>query len=68
MPAAYREHYALVRQVASKERLLEWQVPEGWNRLCEFLGVKRPDGGFPRINDREEIVSNHVRIRNSGLF
>ncbi len=36
------------------DRLLVYQVKEGWGSLCDFLGVPVPDTGFPRINSREE--------------
>jgi hypothetical protein len=36
------------------ERLLVYQVKEGWGPLCEFLGVPVPDEDFPHINSREE--------------
>ena len=36
------------------DRLLVFQVKEGWGPLCEFLGVPVPDGDFPRVNSREE--------------
>ena len=35
------------------ERLLVWEVGEGWEPLCEFLGVDVPDGPLPHANDRE---------------
>jgi len=64
----YQEHYEGVRQVVPKEWLLEWEVAEGWESLCESLGVESPEGAFPRINDREEIVRHHLSMRNLGLF
>ncbi|MDA0349867.1 MAG: hypothetical protein O3C43_14260 [Verrucomicrobia bacterium] len=36
------------------ERLLVYEVKEGWAPLCEFLEVPIPDTDFPRINSREE--------------
>jgi len=33
------------------ERLLVWQVKEGWAPLCAFLGVPVPDEPFPNTND-----------------
>jgi hypothetical protein len=33
------------------ERLLVFQVQEGWEPLCHFLGVDVPDEPFPRSND-----------------
>lgn len=35
-------------------RLLVYQVSEGWEPLCQFLGVPVPDMDFPRINSRNE--------------
>ncbi|MFT5663030.1 MAG: hypothetical protein ACI9JR_000411 [Gammaproteobacteria bacterium] len=36
------------------DRLLVYQVNEGWEPLCKFLGVPVPDTDFPRINSRDE--------------
>jgi hypothetical protein len=36
------------------ERLLVYQVSDGWEPLCEFLDVPVPDIIFPRINSRNE--------------
>jgi hypothetical protein len=37
------------------ERLLVYKPAEGWEPLCEFLGVDVPDGPFPRVNSRDEL-------------
>ena len=34
------------------ERLLKFDVRQGWAPLTEFLGVPQPDGAFPHVNDR----------------
>lgn len=34
-----------------KEKLLEMRLGDGWQPLCEFLGVPVPDQPFPRAND-----------------
>jgi hypothetical protein len=52
------EHYENVRKLVPKERLLEYQVGEGWHRLCTFLGDKVPDTEFPRVNDTETLKRN----------
>jgi len=36
------------------ERLLVYQVSEGWKPLCTFLDVPVPNTDFPRINSRDE--------------
>lgn len=33
------------------DRLLVYEVKEGWGPLCDFLGVEAPDEPFPRLND-----------------
>ncbi|SPO06412.1 related to FMN-dependent 2-nitropropane dioxygenase [Cephalotrichum gorgonifer] len=48
----YREHYALVRRVTPKERLLEFKLADGWEPLCAFLGKPVPDMSFPHLNDQ----------------
>ena len=47
----YCQHYALVRRVTPKDRLLEFDLKDGWEPLCKFLGKQIPDVPFPRIND-----------------
>ena len=49
----FRAQYELVRRMVSKERLLEYRVGEGWERLCEFLDVPVPDYDFPLANEQE---------------
>lgn len=45
------EYNAEVKATVPSERLLVWQVTEGWGPLCEFLGVPVPDEPFPHVND-----------------
>lgn len=47
----YRKHYALVRSLAPKDRLLEFSLKDGWEPLCEFLGRPMPKEPFPHVND-----------------
>ncbi|VAW33824.1 hypothetical protein MNBD_CHLOROFLEXI01-4979, partial [hydrothermal vent metagenome] len=42
-----------VRQHVPPEKLLVFQVKEGWEPLCAFLDVPLPDLPFPHVNDRE---------------
>ncbi|MCW3019145.1 MAG: hypothetical protein JWN10_1453 [Solirubrobacterales bacterium] len=46
-------HNEQVKRVVPAERLLVWDVTEGWEPLCEFLGVDVPDGPLPHANDRD---------------
>ena len=55
MTAAFERHNAAVRAAIPPERLLVYQVGEGWPRLCAFLGVPVPEAPFPRVNTRDEM-------------
>ncbi len=57
----YREHYAQVRQIVPKERLLEYKLGDGWEPLCEFLGKPIPHVPFPKVNDQDHM-DEHLRI------
>jgi hypothetical protein len=54
--AAFEAHNARVRASIPEERLLEWQPGDGWEPLCERLGVAVPDEPFPRANTRTEFL------------
>ena len=51
----YQDHVEEVKACVPADRLLVWQVSEGWGPLCQFLGVPVPDEPFPRINDTAKI-------------
>lgn len=50
--AAYERHNAQVRENVPQHRLLEWHATEGWEPLCDALGVPVPDIPFPWSNQR----------------
>ena len=52
----YRRHNDEVRRVIPAERLLVYEVSEGWAPLCDFLGLPEPDGPMPKVNSTEEFV------------
>lgn len=53
--AAFEAHIAAVKATIPASQLLVYEVKEGWEPLCAFLGVPVPDGPFPRTNDRSEF-------------
>jgi hypothetical protein len=55
MIAAFERHNAEVQRAIPRERLLVLDVKQGWQPLCEFLGVPVPSQPFPRLNSREEL-------------
>jgi hypothetical protein len=52
--AAYRRRTEEVRAAIPPERLLVFDVAEGWEPLCRFLDVPAPVTPFPRLNSTEE--------------
>lgn len=53
--AAYRKREADVRATIPADRLLVFDVAEGWEPLCKFLGAKVPAEPFPRLNSTAEF-------------
>lgn len=53
--AAFQRRIDDVRQAIAPERLLIFEVAQGWSPLCEFLGVPVPLGDFPRTNAKVEF-------------
>ena len=43
-----------IRKEVPADRLLVYEVMQGWEPLCEFLGKDVPDKPFPRVNTRDE--------------
>jgi len=52
----YKKHTTSVREKVPPERLLEFNVKDGWEPLCDFLGVPIPDIPFPNVNDSSVFV------------
>lgn len=53
--AAYRENNQKVRDTVPADRLLVFNVAEGWEPLCRFLNVPQPTTVFPHRNVRREF-------------
>ncbi|KXS93577.1 hypothetical protein AC578_989 [Pseudocercospora eumusae] len=53
--AVYDEHQSMLKNSVPAEKLLDFDVQEGWGPLCQFLGAPIPDAEFPRANDRREM-------------
>lgn len=51
----FRRHNRAVRDEVDPERLLIFEVAEGWAPLCRFLDRPEPDEPFPRVNTTEEF-------------
>jgi hypothetical protein len=54
----FNQHIEEVKKYVPPERLLIYNVKEGWEPLCAFLGVEVPkDKPFPHLNDRAEFTN-----------
>jgi len=62
----FEEHNAEVRRVVPAERLLEFEVSQGWQPLCDFLGVPAPDKPFPRTNDTAAFQARVAEAHSAG--
>ena len=66
-PGALREgyelHNAAVRRAVPPERLLEFNVKQGWGPLCAFLGVPEPPGPFPWVTDRVKVAGTLYTVQ-----
>ncbi|KAF8568417.1 NAD dependent epimerase/dehydratase [Paragonimus westermani] len=52
--AAYESWIEQVTRSVPRERLLTFQVTDGWLPLCQFLDQPIPNTPFPHVNEREE--------------
>jgi hypothetical protein len=59
----YLDHVAEVCSLVPPERLLQYNISDGWAPLCEFLGEEIPDTPFPTGNDVANFIKR-CRIRN----
>jgi hypothetical protein len=59
----FQEHNEQVKREIPAERLLVFEVAQGWEPLCDFLGVPVPEIPFPRLNDtvafHENLAAHH---------
>jgi hypothetical protein len=64
--AAFQRHTEAVSAGVPADRLLIFDVREGWQPLCEFLGVPVPDEPFPHLNDNDWIQRAFEHLREHG--
>ncbi len=59
--AVFNQHNERVKEQVPPDRLLVYNVKEGWEPLCRFLGVDvPPNKAFPYLNDRFTFAGNRV--------
>jgi hypothetical protein len=60
----FRRHTEDVVRTIAPERLLIYEVGQGWAPLCAFLGVPVLDEAFPSENSRAEFIARVSAARN----
>lgn len=55
-----------IKDYIAPDRLLVYQVSEGWEPLCQFLDVPVPEMAFPRINSRDETREMLASLMSAG--
>jgi hypothetical protein len=63
----FKRHNEEVRRRVPRDRLLVYEVKEGWGPLCEFLGVEEPDKPFPSLNDAAQMRHRIRSVRALSL-
>ncbi len=53
----FNGHNEAVKQTVPADKLLVFDVKQGWEPLCAFLGAPVPDEPFPRVNDRDSFLA-----------
>ena len=65
----FLRHYEEVRSLVPPERLLEYKVSDGWEPLCDFLGVAVPrNEKFPNVNDGSDFVTRSRRRNRNQMM
>ena len=63
----FRDHIAQVKATIHPDRLLVFDMREGWEPLCDFLGVAIPDTPYPKTNSSREFVARGETGGSAGL-
>ena len=59
----FLKHTEAVKAAIPAERLLIYEVGEGWDRLCAFLDVPVPAEPYPSENSRAEFIARTAAMR-----
>jgi hypothetical protein len=51
----FNDHIEEVKRTVPPERLVVYEIKQGWGPLAEMMGVDVPDEEFPHLNDTESF-------------
>ncbi|PTB42446.1 hypothetical protein M441DRAFT_191146 [Trichoderma asperellum CBS 433.97] len=58
---AYLDHYKRINEIVPPGRVLNFNVAEGWEPLCNFLGKDIPHVPFPNVNNKNDFLAGRRR-------
>jgi len=64
----YNEWVKDIRDSVPEDRLLLFNVKEGWAPLCKFLNVPIPNEPFPKVNSTANFQSRIRKMRTKALL
>lgn len=59
--AAFTAHVDRVKVNVPPARLLIWEVSQGWEPLCQALGLPVPEEPFPKSNTTEDFLARRAK-------
>ena len=59
----YNKWVANVKRNVEEDRLLMFDVKEGWEPLCNILNLPQPEVPFPHANDSETMKKTFANIK-----
>ena len=60
LASAMERYNQEVRDTVPASRLLEWEPADGWEPLCQFLGVPVPPAPLPHVNDSAQFAGRII--------
>jgi hypothetical protein len=67
MMTAYERHNDAVRKSVAGHRLLEWTPGDGWDPICDRLGLPVPAEPFPHANTTEDFKAMFAAMQEGEL-
>jgi hypothetical protein len=63
----YNEHHYVIRKMVPPERLLVYELGDGWEPLAKFLGKETPAAPFPHMNGSQTIHLATKKLRKKTM-
>lgn len=63
----WNKHVQSVKDYVPAERLLVYDVRDGWGPLCQFLGVPEPAEPLPHLNKKENFKTMLNELMNGNM-